>query len=53
MFIDAVQQLMSYSTWKDTKVSLMIFNKENKNFKAILEKNRRLGRNEYQLLQKE
>ena len=38
VFIDAVQQLMSYSTWKDTKVPLMIFNKENKNFKAILEK---------------
>ena len=35
-FTDAIQQLFNYSTWKDIKVSLIIFNKHNKNFQAIL-----------------
>ena len=37
-FSDAVHQLMSYSTWKDSKVSLLIFNKENQNFQGIVSK---------------
>lgn len=37
-FKKAIQQLLNYSTWKDVKVSLIIFNKNNKNFKNILEK---------------
>ncbi|MBQ3702269.1 MAG: hypothetical protein II885_05880 [Oscillospiraceae bacterium] len=36
VFTEAIQQLCSYSTWKDTKVTLVIFNKENKNFMSIL-----------------
>jgi len=35
-FTAAVQQLLNYSTWRDLKVSLVIFNKENKNFQGIL-----------------
>lgn len=35
---DAISQLMGYSTWHDLKVSLIIFNKENKNFGAVLDK---------------
>lgn len=35
-FEKAVQQLISYSTWRDLKVSLIIFNKENKGFDNIL-----------------
>lgn len=37
-FKKAIQQLLNYSTWKDVKISLIIFNKNNKNFKNILEK---------------
>ena len=36
-FEEAVQQLFGYTTWKDTKVALIVFNKENKNFKSILD----------------
>lgn len=36
LFTDAVQQLLNYSTWKDIKVSLVIFNKKNKFFQGIL-----------------
>ncbi|EAD7632639.1 hypothetical protein GCV60_14255 [Listeria monocytogenes] len=35
-FSEAVQQLLNYSTWRDLKVSLVIFNKSNKNFHSIL-----------------
>lgn len=35
-FSEAVQQLLNYSTWRDLKVSLVIFNKGNKNFHTIL-----------------
>ncbi len=36
MFQDAIQQLINYSTWRDLKVSVIIFNKENKSFQSIL-----------------
>lgn len=35
-FEDAIKQLFGYTTWKDTKVALIVFNKGNKNFKSIL-----------------
>ena len=35
---DAVHQVVSYSTWGDVKVSVIIFNKENKSFKDVLSK---------------
>lgn len=35
-FSEAVQQLLNYSTWRDLKVSLVIFNKGNKNFGGVL-----------------
>ena len=35
-FRKAVDQLFSYTTWRDTKVSIVIFNKQNKNFESIL-----------------
>lgn len=38
MFQDAVQQIFSYSTWRDSKVSVIIFNKENQSFQSILSK---------------
>ncbi len=34
-FNDAIEQLFGYSTWKDTKTALIVFNKENKDFSAI------------------
>lgn len=34
----AINQLFSYTTWRDVKTSLIIFNKDAKNFKAILSK---------------
>ena len=37
-FPKAVQQLLSYSTWKDIKVTLVFFNKHNKDFQSILKK---------------
>ncbi|GAA0830467.1 hypothetical protein [Bifidobacterium pullorum] len=36
-FLSAIEQLFSYSTWRDTKVSVIIFNKENKSFENVLE----------------
>ena len=36
VFNDAIQQLFGYTTWRDTKTSLIIFNKENKDFTKIL-----------------
>lgn len=38
VFAEAIKQLMSYATWRDGKVSLIIFNKHNKNFQGILSK---------------
>ena len=34
-FEDAIQQLFGYTTWKDGKLALIIFNKENKDFQQI------------------
>lgn len=34
-FEEAISQLFGYSTWKDTKMSLIVFNKENKDFQSI------------------
>ncbi len=36
-FNEAIEQLFSYMTWRDTKTSLIIFNKDAKDFKKILE----------------
>lgn len=38
LFQDAIQQVLNYSTWRDLKVSVIIFNKENKSFPAVLTK---------------
>lgn len=38
MFQGAIQQVINYSTWRDLKVSVIIFNKENQSFPAILSK---------------
>ncbi len=38
LFQGAIQQVINYSTWRDLKVSVIIFNKENKSFPAILSK---------------
>lgn len=38
VFAEAIKQLMSYATWRDSKVSLIIFNKHNKSFHGILAK---------------
>ncbi len=35
---DAIDQLLSYSTWRDCKGALVFFNKENKHFAKIQEK---------------
>lgn len=35
LFSDAIEQLFCYATWKDTKLSLIIFNKENKNLAGV------------------
>lgn len=35
-FEAAIKQILGYSTWKDTKVSVIVFNKENKDFQSIL-----------------
>lgn len=34
-FEEAIEQLFGYSTWKDTKTALIVFNKENKDFVSI------------------
>lgn len=36
-FMEAINQLCGYTTWRDTKTSLVIFNKDNKDFGALLE----------------
>ena len=36
VFSETIQQVMNYSTWRDLKVSAIIFNKNNKSFKPIL-----------------
>lgn len=38
LFQSAIQQVINYSTWRDVKVSVIIFNKENQSFQAILSK---------------
>ena len=38
LFSSAIQQVLNYSTWKDIKVSIIIFNKDNKSFKGIIDK---------------
>lgn len=38
LFQGAIQQVINYSTWRDVKVSVIIFNKENRSFQAILSK---------------
>lgn len=35
-FREAIQQMLNYSTWRDSKGSIVIFNKENKNFQNII-----------------
>ena len=35
-FEDAIKQILGYLTWKDTKISLIVFNKKNKDFQSIL-----------------
>jgi hypothetical protein len=37
IFSDAIDQLLSYLTWRDCKTALIVFNKKNKNFTQILE----------------
>lgn len=36
LFQEAIQQVINYSTWRDLKVSVIIFNKNNQSFPAIL-----------------
>lgn len=36
-FAEAIDQLCSYTTWRETKTSLIIFNKENKDFGLLLD----------------
>lgn len=36
-FRDALTQLFSYTTWRDTKVTVIVFNKKNKNFEKVLD----------------
>lgn len=36
LFQEAIEQVLNYSTWRDLKVSVIIFNKENKSFHLIL-----------------
>lgn len=36
LFQRAIQQVINYSTWRDLKVSVIVFNKENQSFQAIL-----------------
>jgi len=35
-FSEAIDQLLSYLTWRDCKTALIVFNKKNKNFSQIL-----------------
>lgn len=36
LFLKAIEQLFSYTTWRDTKVSVVVFNKENKSYGSVL-----------------
>ena len=36
-FLAAIDQLFSYTTWRDTKVSVIVFNKHTKNFETVLD----------------
>ncbi|WP_143117349.1 hypothetical protein [Denitrobacterium detoxificans] len=36
-FLAAIDQLFSYTTWRDTKVSVIVFNKDIKNFETVLD----------------
>ncbi len=36
-FLEAIDQLCGYTTWRDTKTSLIIFNKDNKDFNLLLD----------------
>jgi hypothetical protein len=38
LFQDSIQQVINYSTWRDVKVAIIIFNKENQSFQGILSK---------------
>lgn len=38
LFTEAIQQVISYTTWRDLKVSVIVFNKDNQNFRAVLDK---------------
>ena len=38
LFQQAIQQVINYSTWRDLKVSVIVFNKENQSFPAIISK---------------
>ena len=37
-FEKAIKQLISYTTWRDVKISLIVFNKNNKDFSSIVQK---------------
>lgn len=37
-FEKAIKQLISYTTWRDVKTSLIVFNKNNKDFNSIIRK---------------
>lgn len=37
-FLEAIDQLCGYTTWRDTKTSLIVFNKDNKNFEEVINK---------------
>lgn len=36
-FVEAIDQLCGYTTWRETKTSLIIFNKENKDFSSLVD----------------
>ena len=38
LMLEAINQLLSYLTWKNNRVALIIFNKEQKSFMALLKK---------------
>lgn len=38
MFQKTIQQVLNYSTWRDVKVSVIVFNKNNQSFQPILSK---------------
>ena len=37
-FADAIKQLFNYSTWRDVKLSVIVFNKYNQDFQSIITK---------------